>query len=251
MKKWLQLTARLYPSPWRRRYGAEFEALLEDRELKWRDVLDVFMGAVKMQVSLWNARNITLVCGFAGLILATGGSFAIPNEYVSRAIMQASFQEKTDPAEQADRISTLMGQVVSRHSLAEIIQRRDLNLYRRDRDRKPLEDVIEGMKDKGIKVDIHARSSESSTVTVSFAYDDPIVAQRTMSVLITRMVDANQVAARNARDPIKVSNLDLLDPPSLPPAPSFPNRGLISFAGLAAGVLAGAAVGKWGPRTSA
>jgi hypothetical protein len=244
MKKWPQLMARLYPSPWRRRYGAEFEALLEDRELKWRDVLDVFMGALKMQVSFWNARNITLVCGFAGLILATGGSFAIPNEYVSRAIMRVSFSGKTDPADQAGRISALISQALSRHSLSEIIQRRDLNLYMSDRERKPLEDVIEGMKDKGIKVDIRARSSESSTVTLSFAYDDPMVAQRTMSALITRMADAIFTAAKNSHDPTVAATLDLLDPASLPPAPSFPNRGLISFAGLAAGVVAGVGIAK-------
>ncbi|HEY3839060.1 MAG TPA: hypothetical protein VGL72_20945 [Bryobacteraceae bacterium] len=238
MKKWLQLAARLYPSPWRRRYGAEFEALLDEGKLRWRDVPDVLLGAIKMQMAFWNPRNVTLACAFIGLVMATGASFAIPNEYVSRAVLRVRFPSTTTPAEQADRISALIGQMSSRSFLSQIIQRRDLNLYQKDREQKPLEDVIERMKDKGILVDIRAAGPRTSTLTVSFTYDDPIAAQRTMSVLITCLVDANQVAARNGHFRA-VSTLDLLDPATLPVAPVFPNRGLISFIGLALGVGTG------------
>ena len=39
----IRFARRLYPASWRRRYGIEFEALLEDTSLDWRDVLDVLL----------------------------------------------------------------------------------------------------------------------------------------------------------------------------------------------------------------
>jgi hypothetical protein len=42
MKVWL----RLYPSDWRKQYGAELEALLEDRRLSLLDVWDLLRGAM-------------------------------------------------------------------------------------------------------------------------------------------------------------------------------------------------------------
>jgi len=41
----------LYPSWWRARYGREFDALLEDTAITWRDVLDVAVGALRMHLS--------------------------------------------------------------------------------------------------------------------------------------------------------------------------------------------------------
>lgn len=43
MSSWL---VRLYPAPWRARYGDEFEAILESRRLTPMDALDVIRGAV-------------------------------------------------------------------------------------------------------------------------------------------------------------------------------------------------------------
>jgi hypothetical protein len=41
MKRMLKLLARLYPAEWRRRYGAEYEALLEEKTPRVRDLFDV------------------------------------------------------------------------------------------------------------------------------------------------------------------------------------------------------------------
>jgi hypothetical protein len=51
MKQILKLLARLYPAEWRRRYGAEYEALLEAHEPRVRDAFDVLWSAMKMQAT--------------------------------------------------------------------------------------------------------------------------------------------------------------------------------------------------------
>jgi len=51
MKRAMKLLARLYPSSWRERYGAEFEALLEDTNPSAWDAIDVLWGALKMQLT--------------------------------------------------------------------------------------------------------------------------------------------------------------------------------------------------------
>jgi hypothetical protein len=50
MKRLARLLARLYPRQWRARYGQEFDALLEDVNLTWRDVLGVALSALEMRM---------------------------------------------------------------------------------------------------------------------------------------------------------------------------------------------------------
>jgi hypothetical protein len=45
MKRIMRFLVRLYPSSWRKRYGAEFDALLEDAMPTARDTFDLFWGA--------------------------------------------------------------------------------------------------------------------------------------------------------------------------------------------------------------
>lgn len=49
MRRLLRLVLCLYPAAWRQRYGDEFEALLEQAELRASDVLDVFIGGLTMR----------------------------------------------------------------------------------------------------------------------------------------------------------------------------------------------------------
>jgi len=48
LARWL---ARLYPRDWRARYAREFELLLEDANLQWRDVLDVLWSALETRMN--------------------------------------------------------------------------------------------------------------------------------------------------------------------------------------------------------
>lgn len=52
MKRLARQLARLYPQPWRERYGREFEALLEDANLTWSDLLDVVAEAFRARIEV-------------------------------------------------------------------------------------------------------------------------------------------------------------------------------------------------------
>jgi hypothetical protein len=41
---------RIYPRRWQARYGHEFKVLLEDTDLRWRDLLDVIEGGVRTRL---------------------------------------------------------------------------------------------------------------------------------------------------------------------------------------------------------
>ena len=248
MRKLVRLAAQLYPRDWRLRYGAEFEALLDDSGSAWKDVFDVLGGAFKMQISMWSFRNVTLACGVIGLLMASGLAWWLPNVYVSRAMLRITPTQipenlvpETYNRQIADRIRAIWKQVATRGSLAEIIQRPELNLYRNDRQHKPLEDVIDKMKTDDIRIEILAGSfrKPSSAFYITFNYPDPVVAQKTTSALVSKMVDANAMLAKSGT---AADNLDLLDPASLPQTPAAPNRWQIVGLGLVAGLATGALV---------
>ncbi len=48
MRKLIHLAARLYPRQWRARYGPEFDALLEDVNPRFGDLLNIVKGAMFM-----------------------------------------------------------------------------------------------------------------------------------------------------------------------------------------------------------
>ena len=50
MRGLIRFAVRLYPAFWRARYEIEFDALLEDVDLGWRDLFDVLKGAGAMQI---------------------------------------------------------------------------------------------------------------------------------------------------------------------------------------------------------
>jgi len=78
----IRFAGRLYPASWRRRYEAEFEALIEDASRDWRDVLDVLLGALKMQLTTWSFGKIAAAFGVACAVFCYALSFiAVPDKY--------------------------------------------------------------------------------------------------------------------------------------------------------------------------
>jgi hypothetical protein len=57
MKRLAIYLAGLYPQRWRKRYGREFEALLEEANLTWSDLCDIVVGALRMRFKTWNTSN--------------------------------------------------------------------------------------------------------------------------------------------------------------------------------------------------
>jgi hypothetical protein len=67
MKKLLRLAARLYPATWRDRYGVEFQALLEEIDPGWPDIVDVLKGGLQMNLRRVHPAVIAVAVGLVGL----------------------------------------------------------------------------------------------------------------------------------------------------------------------------------------
>lgn len=70
------LLLALYPAPWRRRYGEEFQAVLESRPLGPFDVADVLLGALDARLALRLSDRVTAHGGHLAM-LRIGGFGAI------------------------------------------------------------------------------------------------------------------------------------------------------------------------------
>ena len=87
MRAWIRFTARLYPPAWRERYGAEFDALLEDANVRWRDLPDVLWTALEIHMKTWGFRRLAAAGGLAGAVFAAAVAFRMPDQYASKAVL--------------------------------------------------------------------------------------------------------------------------------------------------------------------
>jgi hypothetical protein len=71
MKLLIRFAAKLYPRSWRERYGAEFDALLDDIGADQRVALNVLAEAIGMQVQRWKTIGSAGLLGAAALCLAS------------------------------------------------------------------------------------------------------------------------------------------------------------------------------------
>ncbi len=78
----------LYPARWRRRYGNEVEALIDDAGADARVVADLLKTAVRMQFSTWSFPRLAAVLGLVGMLAGLAFSFLTPVKNVARAELQ-------------------------------------------------------------------------------------------------------------------------------------------------------------------
>ncbi len=273
MKRWISLAAVLYPRSWREEYGAEFSALLDDVRPRWRVFANVLGGAIRMQIT--NGTNwltLAVAMAAAGAIVAAAASFAVAPRYVSSAVISVTPQP--DPVRPvspealrqraAGNLAEIEGEILSRTSLAQTVL--SLDLYQKERQRIPLEDVLQQMRPN---LRIEPRPSTDAGLApivfgISFAYPDRAMAQTAVRELASKFTQANETSNRNrtsmyvnfwkdeameaafhhekmapAPPPPVGDKLAVLDPASLPKEPLGPNRVVFLAWGLGAGLLLG------------
>jgi uncharacterized protein involved in exopolysaccharide biosynthesis len=195
----------------------------------------------------WNPApyvKSALATGALTAILAGFASFAVADHYISTAVLRVYPQiafgmagPDTDGAA-AERLIKLQQEILSRSSLAEIIQRPALDLYRRERQRRPLEDIIHDMRARYIRIQ---PVKDTSAFTVSFEYADRFKAQAVVREFVSQFVRMNVSVERDlgrSAEPGAIV-IEVLDPASDPQLPSSPNRYSIAALGFAAGLPLG------------
>lgn len=147
---------------------------------------------------------------FAGLVVATVVAFFWPDTYISTAVMRITPQqvpEKLVPSaittQMADRLQQMETDILSRTSLAEIIQKPSLDLYKKERARLPMEDIVQDMRNKSIRItpitDMPTTGGRryASAFAISFMYTDRYKAQAVVRELVTKFTEQNVTVQRN------------------------------------------------------
>ena len=127
---------------------------------------------------------------FVGLVVAVVVAFLWPDTFVSTAVMRITPQQISErlvpsniTTQMAERLLAMQQQIESRTQLQELIQRPSLNLYPKERQHKPMEDILEEMR-KAIKITIldtgaapQQQQRFASAFEISFRYSDRYKAQ--------------------------------------------------------------------------
>ena len=171
---------------------------------------------------------------FAGLVLSVVVAFLWPDTYISQAVMRITPQQVPEnlipsvlSTQMAERLNQMQQEILSRTSLQELIQRPALDLYRRQRQRLPLEDIIQDMRNKYIKIQMMETPNNTgerrvaSAFLIQFSYSDRYKAQAVVRELVTKFTEQNVTVQRNQatlttsflNDELKTAkeNLDRLD----------------------------------------
>jgi hypothetical protein len=127
----------------------------------------------------------------AGALLAGAIAFAIPARYVSTAVLRIrpGTGGKISARHVADYVSQETPKILSRSSLAGLIQRPELDLYHGERARHPLEQVIDKMRED-LRIERSAPARVAAVFSIAFTYTDRFKAQAVVRELVSMFVES-------------------------------------------------------------
>jgi uncharacterized protein involved in exopolysaccharide biosynthesis len=150
---------------------------------------------------------------YAGLVISVVVAFFWPDTYISTAVMRITPQQVPTnlvpsalTSQMADRLQQMQTDILSRTSLAEIIQKPSLDLYKKDRAKLPMEDIVQDMRNRYIRITPLADSAATggggarrfaSAFAISFMYTDRYKAQAVVRELVTKFTEQNVTVQRN------------------------------------------------------
>jgi polysaccharide biosynthesis transport protein len=134
------------------------------------------------------------------LVVSVVGAYMWPDSYTSRAIIRivpqqvpAEMVQAAESQRMEQRMSAMMQTVESRSVLTNIIN--TYNLYPKLRNQEPIEDVIEEMKGKDIRIEQvvtlggGGERRSSPAYSISFSYDNRYLAQKVVGELEGRFLE--------------------------------------------------------------
>ena len=150
---------------------------------------------------------------FAGLVLSTVVAYLWKDTYQSMAVMRITPQqvsEKLVPTEftmqMAQRLNEMEQDILSRTSLQGLIESPALDLYKRDRAERPMEDIVLDMRTKDIVIKMITTPSQTgegsgpkalaSAFSITYTYPDRFKAQAVVRELVTKFTETNVTVAR-------------------------------------------------------
>jgi succinoglycan biosynthesis transport protein ExoP len=149
---------------------------------------------------------------FAGFVISFIVGCSLENVYQATATMQIrpsqiseNLVQSTINQQLTERIEQLKSTVTSRQSLSSLIQDPHLNLYPEERNKLPLDDVEDLMRDK-IAILIAPENITKQGVSVfkiAFSYRRRKEAQLTVQALVTQFINQSKVSERDQQNILK------------------------------------------------
>jgi hypothetical protein len=195
-----------------------------------------------------------LAAAALGAIVAALASFAIPDRYVSTAVLRFANSEGQAAGE---RIQEFVQQVRSRESLSSVIDRPLLQLYEAERARRSMDEVVRLMRDRDLRVEPLRDSplgGRPNGFRISFEYPDREKAHACVQALVNRIVESG-VAVPFQRDATLRFDNNLaensvpLERDAVQAPPSGPTLPTLTSADLLTGTTASPFAGKPVERT--
>jgi hypothetical protein len=256
MRRLIACVAKLYPWRWRERYGAEFDALMEDVDADWRELANVLGGALKMQLKSERAYwKLAATMAAIGAIVGLGVSLRVPERYTSSSTLRYSPAPQSDERQIDDVIARLTQEILSRHDLTYVAKQK--GVFGAERPDMPQETVLAKMR-AAIHIEQEPKSGPGArTVRISFAYPDKAKARAVAQFLTTHFVDSDGMRERYR---VKIwqdvfgenappgTTLEVVVAPGDPSAGESPNRVPFLITGILAGALLAAVI--WRPRAA-
>jgi hypothetical protein len=235
MRKIIHLAVRLYPARWRERYGPEFDALLEDINPGFGDLLNVVKGALLLQVSLSNVPLMAAAFALVGIFVAGLVSIETPRRYASTTVIAIDSAYLPDEFRQPSLLE-VAPHVFGDGSLTRLIEQN--GLYSDEFTRRPMVDRLKQFKENLIVASISPYAWK-----VSFTYPDSVKAQKVTSDLMLGLcrggIHVTEQLAPNEEIRAHLHMRVIDDPQAALAGPSLSE--MISL-GLGAGALAGIAI---------
>lgn len=200
--KWaIRLALALYPRWWRRRYGGELEALIEDSRTGWSGVFDIARGAFIMQIK--DFGTIPLLAALIGASIGAVMYWRTPALYASSSTIRLSDGGFADPNSESSR--------AFRDSLARAVPGADARV--------------------ATSVTLMASEGESSVVRISHMSRDATDAQQIVKALVAAAVGSGEAVVRGT----------VVEPPILPTTPQRAHGAAPIPFGAGLGLVLGAA----------
>jgi hypothetical protein len=217
MKRLMRTFARWYPA-WRRRYGDEFEALLEDSGATWRGALDVLRGALMMHLNTRSSIKIVVLATLIGLVVGAAASFLTPAGYSAGVAFLITVPKGGNAGQ---RMNTLMQLAFDKDQSVRAL-RKGIRIERRQSIPAADPQWFPGGTTTEFSVETH--------------HIDRSLAEKAARTLVTEIAEGNVRFAE--QDHARATRTVVLQPPSLMPARSLLRR-FMPASGSLAGFLLG------------
>src|ERR1051326_5355140 len=144
---------------------------------------------------------------FAGLVISLVVAFLYQDTYTSTATMRIVPQQISDRLvptvvnmQMQQRLQQLQQEILSRGSLNDLITRPALDLYKKERQHLPTDDVITEMRSKITIQPIEVSAGPgrvTSAFTISFSYPERFKATAVVRELVAKYIEQNSTVQRN------------------------------------------------------